>query len=239
MPRETRPRRGRRPLYTRDRGGRASAPPPRARRRVGTLVPRVSASPPPRLFLLGATGWPIPPIQPRRRRRRQRQQVNGVPKTLARPTWSSPTELYGAPQGPSTESHRRMRAASCRAKIPGVQRCPRGLGVRAAATHPWASATRSAAGSADRPTAALRASGVGERGCPGNRPCFLKDSVLLFSICAQLCVCSASATEGPSFLPWTLPGVEKHLTRDSQGPNVSGRYCKIPIVWTSALIIFI
>lgn len=73
--RDTRPRRL---LYTADRGGRASPPPPGARGPVETLVLRVSASPPPRLSLLGATGWPRPPIQPRRqrrRRRRQRQQV--------------------------------------------------------------------------------------------------------------------------------------------------------------------
>ena len=139
---ETRPRRGRRLLYTRDRGGRASPPPPRARRRIGTLGLRVSASPPPRLFLLGATGWPMPPIQPRRRRRRrrQRQQVNRGPKTPARPTWSSPRELYGAPEGPSAESHPHMRAlgvalerggggpdaALCGAGIRVVPRRPRG-----------------------------------------------------------------------------------------------------------------
>lgn len=112
VPRETRPRQRQRPLYTRDRRGRASPPPPWARGRIGTLVLRVSASPPPRFLLLGATGWPMPPIQPRerRRRRRQRQQVNGVPKTPARPTWSSPRELYGAREGPTTKLPWHMRA---------------------------------------------------------------------------------------------------------------------------------
>lgn len=111
VPRETPQRSRGRLLYTRDCRGRAWTPPPWARRRIGTLVLRVSASPPPRLFLLGATGWPRPPIQPRRRRRRrrQRQQVNGVPKAPARPTWSLPRELYGAPEGTSTRS----RAGTC------------------------------------------------------------------------------------------------------------------------------
>lgn len=113
--RETQPRQRRRILYTRDGGGRASPPPPWARGRFGTLVLRVSASPPPRLFLLGATGCPRPPIQPRRRRRRrQRQQVNYVPKALARPTWSSPRELLrsaGRDKHEAGPAHARSAAA--------------------------------------------------------------------------------------------------------------------------------
>ena len=110
--RETRPRRRRRLLYTTDRGGRASPPPPWARGPVGPLVLRVSASPPPRLSVLDATGWPRPPIQPRRRRRRrQRQQVSSENKAPARPTWSSAREHYRAPEGTSWKSGPRMRAA--------------------------------------------------------------------------------------------------------------------------------
>lgn len=121
--RDTRPRRL---LYTADRGGRASPPPPGARGPVETLVLRVSASPPPRLSLLGATGWPRPPIQPRRqrrRRRRQRQQVSSGDKAPARPTWSSARKRYRALEGTSWKSGPRMRAAGS---------LPEGAGLRAA-----------------------------------------------------------------------------------------------------------
>lgn len=146
MPRQTRPRQRPQLLYSRDRGGRASPPAPEARGQIGTLVSQVSASPPPRLFLLGGTGW-RPPIQPgqRRRRRRQRQQVSRVPKAPARPTWSSPTERYGAREGTSAPSGRHMRA---RAVAPERRSAEGGAGI-------WGAQTHCAQGEAQSPAPAL------------------------------------------------------------------------------------
>lgn len=159
VPRQTRPRQRPQLLYSRDRGGRASPPAPGARGQIGTLVLQVSASPPPRLFLLGGTGW-RPPIQPgrRRRRRRQRQQVNRVPKAPARLRGARRGSATGRgrEQAPSPPAHARSgrrsrtlerggrRVIHCLAELgsePGVP-----PGASATRTHTWASSLRSQTG---------------------------------------------------------------------------------------------
>lgn len=122
-----------------------------------------------------------------------------VPKAPARPTWSSPRECYGVPEGTSWSRARTCALQGRSRKMQGfallmLTACIDALRSRATLTHTGASALRRLAGrvllllrTARLTILPQRTACVGVRGArrgdPGNLPRALKDSVLLFSIC--------------------------------------------------------
>ncbi|XP_059967450.1 uncharacterized protein LOC132497934 [Mesoplodon densirostris] len=128
-----------------------------------------------------------------------------VPKAPARPTWSSPRERYGVPEGTSWSRARTCALQGRSRKMQGfalfmLTECLDALryGARArlsaTLTHIRTSALRSLVGrvllllrTARLTVLPQRTACVGvrsaRRGDPGNLPRALKDSVLLFSIC--------------------------------------------------------